>query len=156
LIESVVLAAGGGAIGVAIACGAVAALARFGPADLPRLQMIAVDGQVVAYSMAATLVSGLIFGLAPALRLAAAGVGATLKEGGRTVAGGSHQRMRRVFAAVQMALAFVLVVASALLLRSFAAIINESPGFEPRGAITALVQVPPARYAPKALGQFYL
>jgi putative ABC transport system permease protein len=156
LIESVVLAAGGGIIGLGIAYGAVAALVRFGPADLPRLAMVAVDGQVVAYSLAATLASALIFGLAPAIRLATAGVGATLKDGGRTVAGGSHQRLRRVFAAVQMALAFVLVVASALLLRSFAAIVDENPGFEPSGAVTALVQAPPERYPAKALGQFYL
>ena len=149
------LAAGGGLTGLAIAYGALAALVRFGPSDLPRLPMNAVDRQVVAYSVVATLASALIFGLAPAFRLATAGVGATLKEAGRTVAGGWQQRLRRLFAAVQMALAFVLVVASALLLRSFAAIINENPGFEPRGAMTALVQVPSARYTSKALGQFY-
>lgn len=70
LIESVVLASAGGVAGIAIAYAAVRALARFGPADMPRLEMIAVDAQVLATTVAATLASALIVGLAPAVRLA--------------------------------------------------------------------------------------
>ena len=87
-------------------------LARYGPADIPRLQMIAVDGQVLLYTLAATMTSALLFGLAPAVQLARVGVGDTLKQGGRTVAGGAHQRLRRVLVGVEVALAFVLVVSS--------------------------------------------
>jgi predicted permease len=155
LIESLVLASAGGAIGVGLAYGAIAALVRFGPADMPRLQMIAVDGQVLSYTMAATLVSALLFGCAPALRLARTGVGEALKHGGRTVAGAAHQRLRRVMTAAQIALAFVLVVASGLLLRSFVSMITTNPGFEPRSAMTASVELPAARYDRPAAAEFY-
>jgi predicted permease len=146
LIESVVLAGAGGAIGVGFAYGAVAALGRFGPADTPRLAAIAVDGPVLLYALSATMFSALLFGLAPALQLARAGLGETLKLGGRRVAGSRHQRTRRVLAAVEVALAFVLVVSSGLLLRSFMAMVDANPGFRPEGAITASVELPIARY----------
>jgi predicted permease len=155
LIESLVLAGVGGAIGVSLAYAAVTALSRFGPPDLPRLASISVDRTVLAYALAATIASALLFGLAPALRLATAGVGDTLKEGGRSVAGSSHQRVRRVLTAVQLALAFVLVVSSGLLLRSFVAVVTTNPGFEPDGAITATIELPGARYDREASAAFY-
>jgi putative ABC transport system permease protein len=155
LIESIVLAAAGGAIGIALAYAAVAALARFGPVDTPRLQTIAVDGQVLLYAVAATMASALLFGLVPALQLARAGVGGTLKHGGRSITGSAHQRMRRALAAVEVALAFVLVVSSGLLLRSFIAIIDTNPGFEPNHAITASVELPTARYDIDGATAFY-
>jgi predicted permease len=155
LIESLVLALAGGAVGIALAYGGIAALARFGPADMPRLQTIAVDRDVLLYAVAASLISAFVFGLAPAVRLATARVGETLKEGARSVAGSPHQRARRVLAAVQVALAFVLVVSSALLLRSFMAMMTTNPGFRPAGAITANVELPPARYTRDASAAFY-
>ena len=106
----------------------IALLARYGPADTPRLQMIAVDGPVLGYTLLATMLSALLFGLAPALQLARIGVGDTLKQGGRSVAGGAHQRMRRVLVGIEVALAFVLVVSSGLLLRSFTSILNTRSG----------------------------
>jgi predicted permease len=155
LLESLVVAAAGGSMGVALAYLAVAALARFGPADLPRLQMIEVNGRVLLFTLAATLFSALLFGLAPAMRLARAGVGETLKEGLRSIAGSPHQRMRRVLAAAEVALAFVLVVSSGLLLRSFVSMIATNPGFEPAGALTASIELPAARYDTTAATDFY-
>ncbi len=155
LVESAALALAGGVTGVGLAYGGIAALRRFGPADMPRLQTVAVDGEVLLYALAATLVSALVFGLAPALRLANTRVGETLKEGGRSVAGTPHQRARRVLAAVQLALAFVLVVSSGLLLRSFVAMISTNPGFQPAGAVTASVELPVARYDSDASAAFY-
>ena len=155
LIESLVLATAGGLLGIALAYLAVEALTRLNPSDLPRLQMIAIDREVLWFAVAATLASALLFGLTPAVRLARARLGETLKEGARSIAGSPHQHVRRVLAAVQMALAFVLVVASGLLLRSFAAMINTSPGFIPTGAITALVELPVTRYNGDAATAFY-
>ncbi len=155
LIESLVLAVVGGAAGIALAYGGIAALARFGPSDMPRLPMIAVDTEVLSYAFTASLLSALLFGLAPALRLARSRVGESLKEGGRSVAGTPHQRARRVLAAVQLALAFLLVVASGLLLRSFVAMMTTRPGFQPAGAITASVELPTARYDLEAAAAFY-
>ena len=146
LIESLVLAAAGGAVGAGLAYAFVAALARYGPADLPRLQMITVDGGVLAYAMAATVLSALVFGLAPALQLARTGAGDSLKQGARSVAGGAHQRARRALAAVQVALAFLLIMSSALLLRGFVTMLTTDPGFSPAGAMTASLELPTARY----------
>ena len=140
------LAGVGGVLGVGLAYLAVALLARYGPADTPRLQMIAVDGQVLLYTLAATMTSALLFGLAPAVQLARVGVSDTLRQGGRTVAGGAHQGLRRVLVGIEVALAFVLVVSSALLLRSFVAILNSDAGFAPQGAVTASIELPTATY----------
>ena len=145
LIESVVLAGAGGAIGVLLAYGAVAALGRFGPADTPRLAAIAVNGPVLVYALSATMFSALLFGLAPALQLVSTGMGETLKQGSRRVAGSSHQRTRQALAAIEVALAFVLVVSTGLLLRSFMAMVDANPGFRPEGAITASLELPIAR-----------
>ena len=136
LVESAVLALAGGAAGIALAYAAVAALARFGPLDTPRLQNVAVDREVLMYAAGASLLSALVFGLVPALRIVRDRAAETLKQGVRSVAGTPHQRTRRLLAALQLALAFVLVVCSGLLLRSFVAIIDTNPGFRPAGAIT--------------------
>jgi predicted permease len=146
LTEAFVLALAGGAGGVAIAIAAVRALAAYGPADVPRLRMIAVDGEVFAYAVMATTVSALLSGLAPARHLARAGVADTLKEGGRPVAGSASQRTRRVLAAVQISLAFVLVVTAGLLLRSFARMLQAEPGFRAASTITVPLDLPRARY----------
>jgi predicted permease len=155
LIESLVLAAAGGAAGVALAYAAVAALARYGPADIPRLQMIAVDRDVLAFALAATVSSALLFGLAPGLRLARAGVGAALKEGGRSVVGTSHRLLQRGLVSVQVALAFLLVVAGGLLLRSFVSMIDADPGFRPDRVMTASLELPTARYDASTSTEFY-
>jgi len=146
LVESLVLSLAGGTLGVAVASGAVWVVRRFGPADMPRLHMIALDLQVLSLALGATVLSALVFGLAPALRLARTTAGEALKESGRTIAGSAHQRTRRALAAAQVALAFVLVVSSGLLLRSFVSMVTRDPGFQPRGAITASVELPTALY----------
>ena len=155
LIESVVLAAAGAVFGIAFAYVAIALLVRFGPADIPRLEMIAVNGSVLAYALAATIVSALLFGLAPAWQLARAGVGHALRIGGRTIAGSPHQHVRRLLASVQLALAFVLVVAGALLLRSFAAMTSVDPGFAAASTITASIDLPTARYDAAGSREFF-
>jgi putative ABC transport system permease protein len=155
LVESLVLACSGGAIGLAGAYGAVAALVRFGPADTPRLQMVTVDVTVLAYTVTAVFVTALLFGLAPAIQLARGGFTATLKEGGRTIAGSSDRRLRAGLAVVEIALAFVLVASAALLLRSFVRLLDTDPGFRADHAVTAVVTLPPARYDTPAAATFY-
>ena len=108
-----------------------------------RCEMIEVNPQVLVYAVVATLVSALLFGLAPALRLIRAGVSGALREGGRTMTGAPHQRLRRVLVATEVSLAFVLVVSSGLLLRSFVAMVHTNPGFQPEGALTASIELPP-------------
>ena len=155
LVESVVLATAGGVVGIGLAYGAVAVLTRFGPSDLPRLQAIAINGTVLGGCVAAILLCALAFGFAPAWRLARAGVGDALRDGGRSVAGESHQRTRRLLVTAEVALAFVLVVSSGLLLRSFIRMMNADPGFEPGNAITVSIDLPTARYDTPAATAFY-
>ena len=155
LVESLVLASVGGALGVALAYGAVWAVTRFGPADMPRLGMIAVDAQVLGLALGATVLSALLFGLAPALRLARTTAGEALKEGSRAIAGSAQQRTRRALAAAEVALAFVLVVSSGLLLRSFVSMVTRDPGFQPLGAMTASVELPTALYDETASREFF-
>ncbi len=142
LIESLVLATVGGTIGVGLAYIAIAALARFGPSDIPRLRMIEVNPQVLVYAVVATLVSALLFGLAPALRLIRAGVSGALREGGRTMTGAPHQRLRRVLVATEVSLAFVLVVSSGLLLRSFVVNGPHESGISARGRTHCVDRAP--------------
>jgi predicted permease len=155
LIESIVLAVAGAGLGVGLAYIAIALLSRFGPADMPRLDMIAVNARVLAYALGVTLLSALVFGLTPAWRLARAGVGDALRIGGRTIAGAPHQHLRRLLASAEVALAFVLVVASGLLLRSFVAMIDADPGFSPGGTTTASVELPTARYDAAGAREFF-
>lgn len=155
LIESLVLASMGGALGVGLAYGAVWAVTRFGPADMPRLSMIAVDAQVLGLALGATVLSALLFGLAPALRLARTTAGEALKEGSRAIAGSAQQGTRRALAAAEVALAFVLVVSSGLLLRSFVSMVTRDPGFQPQGAMTASIELPTALYDEAASREFF-
>jgi hypothetical protein len=102
-----------------------------------------------------TVFCALAFGFTPAWRLARAGVGDALRDGGRSVAGESHQGTRRLLVAAEVALAFVLIVSSGLLLRSFIRMMNADPGFAPGRAITVSVDLPTARYDTPAATAFY-
>jgi predicted permease len=155
LMETVVLAVTGGVLGIALAFGAVRALAAYGPADVPRLRMIRVDAVVCGYALTATTITALLAGLAPALRIARAGVAGVLKDGGRAVAGSAHQRVGRALAAVQLSLAFVLLVTAGLLLRSFAGMLNADPGFRADSTMTASLELPTVRYDAKTAPAFY-
>jgi predicted permease len=145
IIESTLMALLGGALGIAVAYAAVNALLALAPAETPRLQMVTVDRVVLAYTLAATALTALLFGLAPAIQLARADSAPAL-QGGRGVPGGAHQRVRRALVVAEVALAFVLVVTGGLLLRSLSSLAQLDPGFRPNQVLTALVNLPPARY----------
>jgi predicted permease len=144
-VESTLLGLLGAAIGIAFAYAAVHMLLALAPADTPRLQMIGVDRLVLGYALAATAITAVLFGLAPAIQLAGSDVGPAL-QGGRGAPGGAQHRLRRVLVASEVALAFVLVVTGGLLLRSFTSLLRLDPGFRPDHVLTATVNLPPARY----------
>jgi putative ABC transport system permease protein len=143
--ESVLLAAAGGALGVALAWGGVQLLVAFGPTNLPRLNEIRIDGVVLAFSVTLSLISAAAFGIIPLLRLAP--VATTLQEHGRgqTATRGSH-RARQLLMGGQVALALILLIASGLMVRSFQKLRAIDPGFDPSSTLTFSIGLPQVKY----------
>ena len=138
LTESAVLAVLGGALGVALAWAGVRLLVSLDPGSVPRLDATRIDGAALAFSLAASLVTGLLFGVAPALRQSRARLRDALGDGGRgTSDGRSRGRGRRALVAAEIAMALVVLVQAGLLVRSFAALQRVSPGFEAERVLTA-------------------
>jgi putative ABC transport system permease protein len=147
LTESLVLAAAGGVLGLLLGYWGVIALATFGPEDVPRLATARVDWPVLAFALGLTVLSGLVFGLAPALRTAARMPHEALKEGGRTGSrAGSRDRLRNVLVVGEIALALVLLTGAGLLIRSAIALNGVDPGFDPRGVVAGRVSLPAVAY----------
>ncbi|HWB42786.1 MAG TPA: ABC transporter permease [Gemmatimonadales bacterium] len=147
LTESLVLAVLGGLVGVLAGYWGVSLLAAYGPEDVPRLAQARVDGPVLAFALGITVLSGLVFGLAPALRMSARPPHEALKEGGRGGSrGGGRDRLRNVLVIGEIALALVLLTGAGLLIRSAIALNDVDPGFDPRGVLTGRVSLPAVAY----------
>ena len=130
LVESVTLGLAGGAAGLALAFGALRLLTALAPGNLPRLEEISIDGAVLAFTFAISIIAGLLFGLVPVLKYAGPGLNATVRAGGRTLsASRERHRARSTLVVVQVALALVLLVSSGLMIRTFQALKNVDPGF---------------------------
>lgn len=135
LTESLLLAALGGAAGLALAALATPLLVRLLPPDLPRAAQIVVDGRVLAVALALTVASGLVAGLAPALRLTRPDLGAVLHAGARASEDPRRARIRHGLVVAEIALALVLLVTSGLLMRSFARLVGNDLGFATEGRL---------------------
>jgi putative ABC transport system permease protein len=114
---------------------------------IPRLDAVGVDGRVLLFTLGAVMISGLAFGLLPALSAAGATLTDALKEGGRTGTAARGARTRNLFVIVETALALVLLVGAGLLIRSFAALLDLDPGFDPSHTITMKVAIPTSKYS---------
>jgi putative ABC transport system permease protein len=147
LAESLLLAAAGGVLGVLAAYWGVAGLVAVGPADIPRLALARVDAPVLGFVVLLTLLCGLVFGLAPAARMAAQLPQDALKEGGRTGSGGRRDRLRAALVVGEIALALVLLTGAGLLIRSSVALNGVDPGFDPAGVLVGRVSLPASGYA---------
>src|SRR5712664_3777143 len=141
MVESIFLALLGGALGLLLAVWGVDLLLAAGPADLPRAREVRVDGAVLVFALGASLLSGTLFGLLPALTTTQAKLHDSLR-GGSASAAPRPRRLRRALVAADVALALVLVSGAALLLRSFGNLVQVDPGFDPGGAVTLVVGVP--------------
>ena len=151
LTESLVLATVGGAAGLLLAAWGIQALPSLAPSNLPRLTGVRIDTSVILYTSLASLVTGLVFGAAPALQSAAATAGEFLKERGRAESQGARgRRLRAAFAIAEVAVALVLVIGAGLLVRSFVAMNKVDLGFDPRGILAVRVELPRARYSQDA------
>jgi predicted permease len=143
ITESFTLALAGGLLGLLVTMWGVDALPSVLEARVPRADGIRIDGAVLAFAMLATLLTGMFFGLAPALQ-AAWGTSASLKDGGRGVAGSSGgRRVRRTIAILEIALALIVLVGAGLLVRSFVAVTSRDAGFSPGHLLSFNVQFVP-------------
>jgi predicted permease len=141
LTESLVLAAAGGAAGVALGAWGLRVLIALAPPELPRLADVRVDPAVLLVTLSASLLTGVIFGLAPALQGSAARLQDALKEGGGAGTGRETGWLRRVLVGAEVAIALVLLVGAGLMVRSLLALQSIDPGFDPRGVVAMEVSV---------------
>jgi predicted permease len=143
LTESLVLAVVGGALGLLVAAWGVDALPRLLAGRIPRADAIGVDVTVLVFALAATIVTALCFGFAPALQAASGNV-ASLKETGRRISGSTRgRRLRQGIAIAEVALAVIVIVGSGLLVRSFLALSGRDPGIVTRDLLSFNVQFVP-------------
>jgi predicted permease len=147
LTESAILGLFGGVAGMVLAYCGVSALTTLLPPGLPRIHAIRVDGSVLGFALVLSLAASLLFGLAPVLFAAQTDPQTNLKEGARAGEAKGSQRARSFLAAVEVALAMVLLVGAGLLVRSFARLTSVSPGFEPKGVVKAMVSLPQFQYS---------
>lgn len=155
LTESLLLATISGAAGTLLAQWVIKALRVLGPEQLPRLQAIGIDGRILLFTLGLTLLTGVLFGLAPALRAGRINVNELLKEGGRGGAGNRQRRLRDALVVAEVALALVLLVGAGLLIRSFWKLQQADPGFNPEQVLTASLNLPSARYEGWKTNAFY-
>jgi predicted permease len=140
LTESLVIAGGGALLGIALAYGGIGVLTSIGPQNLPRLNEISIDPVVLTFTIGAAALSALIFGIVPAVRASRVDVADILRAGGRSPAlSGAGKFLRTAVVTAAVSLAFVLLVGSGLMIRSFASLMQAEPGFNSAGALTFTV-----------------
>jgi predicted permease len=149
LAESLTLAAIGGALGLVLSYWGTRALASLAEGTLPRAAEIGIDARVLAFTAAASLIAGVIFGLIPALEVSCPDLNSVLRsEGGRGATGGRrHHAMRTLLVVSQVALSTVLLIGAGLLLRNFLQLQTTSAGFDAAQLLTMNITLPPARYS---------
>jgi putative ABC transport system permease protein len=154
LTESVLLSIIGGAIGLALAYWGITALLSLNEAGIPRANEIGIDGSVLLFTVAVSLLTGVLFGLFPAWQTSKTDLHAVLKEGGRS---GSPQRsVRGLFVVVEVAAALVLLVGAGLLLKSFEKLQDVNPGFKADHLLTMQIALPGTRYKdPQQIDSFF-
>ncbi|HZS46360.1 MAG TPA: ABC transporter permease [Blastocatellia bacterium] len=155
LTESLLLALIGGIAGLLLSLLAIHFLIAFAPGNIPRLNEISLDPKVLLFTILISLLTGVLFGMAPALHLSKPNLQEDIKEGGRSVAGSGQNRLRGLLVMSEVALVFVLLIAAGLMIRSFRRLLDVSPGFNPSGVLTARVTLPNRPYPAKKKTIFY-
>jgi putative ABC transport system permease protein len=147
LTESVLLSLFGGAAGLLLSLGTLAALRAAHPAAIPRLDGVGVNGWVIAFALVAALLTGMVSGLAPALRVSRADLHEGLKEGGANRLSLAGHRLRAALIVSEVALSLLLLVGAGLLVRSFLHLTGVDPGFNANHVLTFNMDMPAARYS---------
>ena len=151
LAESVLLAALGGGVGLLLAVWGVSLLKTFIPENISQVRAITVDAKVLIFTLLVSLLTGLIFGLAPAAHASILNLNETLKEGGRDSAAGSRgNRIRGLLVVGEVAVSLVLLIGAGLLINSFLRLRNVDPGFRTDNLLTMSVVLPQQKYPDRA------
>jgi len=153
LTESLLLSLTGGLLGLLLAVWGNSLLVSLIPADVPRIHEVSVDSRILVFTVLVSFVTGLIFGLAPALQASKLDLNESLKEGLRGTTSGLRQnRLRSLLVVSEVAMALVLLVSATLLIKSFVRLSDVDPGFNPANVLSMDIQLPnlpPSRYAKK-------
>src|SRR5262249_55648321 len=132
----------GGGLGLLLSTWGIDAFIAVAPSDIPRIKEISLDKWVLCFTLAVSLITGIIFGLAPALQASKQNLNESLKEGGRTTGGVSRNRMRSALVVIEVALSLVLLVSAGLLIESLRKLSEVNPGFDPHNLLAANVSLP--------------
>ena len=157
LTESVLLSLAAGALGLLLAVWGTAALVNLPTLGIPRLASAGVDGRALIFTVAVSLFTGILFGLAPSLHASRFNLFRSLKEGGRSATEGvGRSRIRALLVISQVSLAVVLLIGASLLIESVFHLLHESPGFEPQGVMAFNLDLPDSRYGkPEQSADFF-
>lgn len=155
VVEAMLLAGAGGAVGLLLADTAISAASALLATQIPRAAEIAIDGRVLLFVAGASVFTGILAGVVPALRAGRSDLTEALKEGGRSD-GAVGVRTRRALIVCEVALSVVLLMGAAVMLRSLAALAGVDPGFNPRNVLTMRVSLPETRYStPPQMSGFF-
>ena len=156
LTESVLLSIAGGALGLVLAVWWADLLVALGKQDIPRAMQVGMDWRVLGFTLLISVLTGVVFGLVPALHSSKTELTESLKEGGRGSGEGARRnRIRGVLVVGEMAVAVVLLVGAGLLIQSLWRLRQVSPGFQPQNVLTFVVGVPDVKYTTEKQAQFY-
>ncbi|HYX41064.1 MAG TPA: ABC transporter permease, partial [Pyrinomonadaceae bacterium] len=156
LTESLLLAIIGGALGVLLSVVALRSLAAFVPANIPRMGEVNLDWRVLVFTFSLSLLTGVLFGLVPALQASKPDLIEGVKSDGRGMAGSAgHKRLRHLLVVSEVVLVFMLLIAAGLMLKSFRRLQAVAAGFDPQHVLTARVTLPASSYSPQRKLLFY-
>ena len=151
LTESLLLAALGGGVGLLLSLWGVSLLQSFVPENISQVKAVTIDGKVLIFTLLVSLLTGLIFGLAPATQASNFNLNETLKEGGRDSAAGSRgNRIRGLLVIAEVAVSLLLLIGAGLLINSFLRLRNVDPGFRTDNLLTMKVVLPKTKYPDQA------
>ncbi|HEX8290914.1 MAG TPA: ABC transporter permease [Pyrinomonadaceae bacterium] len=156
LTESILLSLVGGGGGLLLAMWGVDLLLKLNENRIPRSAEIGLDARVLLFTLGVSLLTGIVFGLAPAFQTSGVNLHDTLKEGGRSGKVGVRRGVRNALVVAEMAFAVVLLVGAGLLIRSFVQLQQVNPGFEPRGVLAMQLSLPPNKYPDRAARAAFL